>query len=229
MKKTHKTKDKASDVSTKPGVSASRQRSGKTPRKIHWIRYGVVFVVLLVSVIIIGNFIYAQNYRETQIRDLATRLNTVVEDIKSVYDEILSTKQNVKISRFENSCGQSSDVVGNGTITCGSYVTILFDNVSDYSEFMRLKGRVHEIVNKKFLYKEEHVMSSDPLGQSFFSSNIVSAKGSNCDSSDSYYVNSLKYNESKNQDIVFSRGGYIWNMSCSEISPDFLPGYSVNK
>ncbi len=124
-------KDKASNALTKPDVSASRQRSGKTPRKIHWVRYGVIFVLLATCAVIVGVNGYSRCTIEKEHAEVARQLNEVATDLHKVYVNLKSTLPNVVWSNFQNECSMSYAGPFSKAYSCGPAIYLYKQNAED--------------------------------------------------------------------------------------------------
>lgn len=128
MKKTHRVKDKASDISTKPSVSATRQRNGKAFRKIHWIRYGIIFVILGTGAVIVGGNVYSHYSLDKEHREVARQLNQVATDLHEVYVNLKATLPNVVESSFQNECSMSYAGPFSKAYSCGPAIYVYKHN-----------------------------------------------------------------------------------------------------
>lgn len=169
-----------------------------------------------------------RNAREQQAQ--LTRLNAAATDLKSVYDKLVTTLPNIREKNFEKTCVEASTEWGRGTITCGSYDTIISD---EYSEDVLTQARqniLKTVSNYSSISQLESLKRNKVYGNLSSNTEYVSRKGVGCFVYDELYDTPQQYTKAKSIAIRQYEGRvYVAYLGCNEISKSFLPGYKVEK
>ena len=204
-----------------------------TQPKSHWKQLHLALFITLVigaSTALALNRYHAHQTHQAQQAQL-TRLNAASTDLKKVYDQLLTTLPNIREHSFEKSCGQSSDVLNNGTITCGTYVSVTADGYND-SNVNEYRGVIIDSIPKTARFAATSIKKVDPTYRYGYSlTDFKLIPGTKCSIYDSIYSDLLQYNKANasRERSEYTGSIYKVHISCSEIVDDFLPGYTVEK
>ncbi len=202
--------------------------------KLHW-NWKVLKQTLLIILGLGILFLIALNRYHAHQTHLAqqaqlTRLNAASTDLKKVYDQLLTTLPNIREHSFEKSCGQSSDVLNNGTITCGSAAHFLMDNLSLASFSSENYKTIELAKGEGFIKVGQLSVNSSFRDSQLESQTIMSRNDVRCSVSGEYFNEETLYRRLHYDDKKNYEGGInALDIYCKETAADFLPGYTVEK
>lgn len=191
----------------------------------------VLICILAVSVMIMSvRAIQQHNQKVREKQAQLTRLNAAADDLKKVYDELLTTLPNIREHSFEKSCVQSSDVLNNGTITCGAYGHLVRDNVSAESFVYQVSTIYGSIVRMgSFISKDNWSWRNDFYNAKTGSGNFTHKRGVECSLTDTLFNNAEEYNKRYDSGHSYKGGIESITFSCYQIAREFLPQYLVDR
>ena len=191
-----------------------------------WLLVATVSVVLIVwAVQQINYYNQQQHEQKTQLN----RLNAAADDLKKVYDQLLTTLPNIKEHSFERSCNKSSDVLNNGTISCGGRIHLTIDGIVNDDFHKQFYDLVQNFLQHQFFIHGNVSVNTEFRDSQLQTQKMITTDGVICSVSAEYFATKNLYQKWINSERVasYSDGIVSADVRCFEITPRFLPGYVV--
>jgi len=212
----------------KPKLKPKAKKPSHIPtrRIITWALAGL----LLIAIATITTKIAIHQAQITKLQNTQlTTLNAAATDLKPIYDQLVATMPNIRSKDFEKSCGKSSDVLNNGTITCGTSIGVLSDTYSPMNLPQDIQAaRQLMLKSKAFqLVSEGKIGRSTLYGSTSYYAHYKYASGLECYLDQEVFDDSTYFNKAHNSDLVYDGAIYIIDIGCNKSVKNFLPGYQI--